>query len=389
MKMEKINVLHVADKLSTGESTIHGVTQLFAWWFPEYNHKRYNVSLCSLREKDRAGEFVESLGIRTHYLNRGKFDPRTLTDLWGLVMREDIQILHLHGYGAGTFGRLCALVLGIPVIIHEHMYDEYMPLYQRLADRALGKFTARGIAVSASVRDFMVRDRSIPENLVEVIYNGAPMKLFSRAGREESQSWKSRLGIPQDHLVVGIVGRLNKIKGHTYFLQAAKEVLDEFQPVTFLVVGDGELMEPLKELSRDLGIENRVVFMGYSDSVSSILKEVDVKVISSISEGIPLTLFEAMNAGCPVVSTDVGGIKEILEEGKTGFLTPPKDPIALAEKILILLKENTLRESMSAAAKEASRNYDVSRNVRKFEAIYEELISNGARKSLTMKKRSV
>jgi glycosyltransferase involved in cell wall biosynthesis len=387
--MERINVLHVADKLSLGGSTIHGVTQLFAWWFPEYNNERYNVSLCSLREKDKAGEFVESLGIQTYYLERGKFDPRTVIDLWKLVRREEIQILHLHGYGSGTFGRLCALFEGIPAIIHEHMYDAHMPIYQRWVDRTLGKFTARGIAVSSSVRDFMVYDRSIPEEIVEVIYNGASMKMFTTKNIGKNGSYKSRLGIPEDHLVVAIVGRLHKIKGHVYFLQAAKKILDDFRKVTFLVVGDGELMEPLKEKSQELGIEERVVFMGYSDSVSSVLQEVDIKVISSISEGIPLTLFEAMNAALPVVSADVGGIKEILEEGKTGFLVPPKDPDALAEKILLLLTDYKLRLSMSTAAKEAARKFDVSRNVRKFESIYEELIRKGARKILTAKKRGV
>jgi glycosyltransferase involved in cell wall biosynthesis len=387
--MEMINVLHVADKLSLGGSTIHGVTQLFAWWFPEYNRERYNVSLCSLREKDKAGEFVESLGIHTYYLNRGKFDPRTVIDLWKLVRREDIQILHLHGYRAATFGRLCAFLVRIPVIIHEHMQDVNMPIYQRLADKLLGRFTARGIAVSASVRDFMINDRSIPENLVEVIYNGAPMKMFAEKSMGEDDNYKSRLGIPEDHRVVAIVGRLHKVKGHEYFLQAAKKVLEDYQKVTFLVVGDGELMEPLKEMSRDLEIEDRVVFMGYSDSVSKVLQEVDIKVISSISEGIPLTLFEAMNAALPVVSTDVGGIKEILEEGKTGFLVPPKDPDALAEKVLLLLNEKELLQNMSVAAKEASRKFDVSSNVRKFETIYEELVTKGARKSLTVKKRGV
>lgn len=387
--MERINVLHVADKLSLGGSTIHGVTQLFAWWFSEYNRERYRVSLCSLRERDKAGEFVESLGIQTYYLSRGKYDPRTFSDLLGLIKREDVQLLHLHGYGAATFGRMSALAVGIPAVIHEHMYDPKIPVYQRLADRLLRRFTAHGIAVSRSVREFMVNDRSIPQDLVEVIYNGAPMKMFATSPKSGPDSWKTRLEIPQENLVVAIVGRLHPIKGHTYFLQAAQKVLEDFQQVTFLVVGDGELMEQLKQESRELAIEDQVIFMGYCDSVSSVMKEVDVKVISSLSEGIPLTLFEAMNAGLPVVSTDVGGIKEILEEGRTGFLTPPQDPVALAEKILLLLKEGELRRTMSAAAKEASHQYDVTRNVRKFEAIYEELTRKGSRRSLFLKKDRV
>jgi glycosyltransferase involved in cell wall biosynthesis len=375
--MNKINVMHVADKLSLGGSTKHGVAQLFTWWFPEYNTERYNVSLCSFRTRDKAGEDMENLGIQTFYLGRGKFDLRALLDLVKVVRRENIQVLHLHGYGACTFGRICGRITRIPAIVHEHMEDANIPFYQRLADRVLSKSTTYAIAVSNSVKRFMIEDRSVPEERMEILYNGAPLHFFYTNGQQTSGSWKEKLNIPENHLVVGIVGRLHLIKGHTYFLQAAQKVLQEYKNVTFLVVGDGELMKELKEESGRLGIDEKVIFMGYCDNVASVLKEVDIKVISSLSEGIPLTLFEAMAAGCPVVSTDVGGIKEILDDGVTGFLTPSKEPQAQAEKILLLLKDDALRERMSKAAKAASRQYNVTSNVRQFEKIYDKVLNRG------------
>jgi glycosyltransferase involved in cell wall biosynthesis len=376
----KKNILHVVDKLSAGGATIHGVTQLFSWWFPKFDRERYNIILCSLRDRDRAGEYLESFGIHVYYLRRGKYDPRILTDIIRLMEKEDVDLLHLHGYAAATFGRLAAKIRQIPTIIHEHMYDSRIPGYQKLADQLLSSETTLGIAVSQSVKDFLVKDRFLHAAQVEIIYNGAPSIFTHGKGNGhnlhcvDADPWKKQLKIPPADKVVAIVGRLHPIKGHTYFLQAAKKVLEEFTEATFLVIGDGELMEVLQDESRALNIQEKVVFMGYCTDVASVLKEVDIGVIASISEGIPLTLFEAMAAGVPVVSTDVGGIKEILENGKTGYLVASQDVNGLAEKIKTLLRDPNLRDEMGKAASDKVRCYDVANNVRAFEAIYDRLL---------------
>jgi glycosyltransferase involved in cell wall biosynthesis len=372
--MDKKIILHVADKLSKGGATKHGVTQLLEWWFQEFDRSRFEVILCSLRGREKAGEFFENLGFKVVYLGRGKFDPRTLTDLLNLVRSEKVDVLHLHGYGAANFGRLVSLLSGKPVVVHEHITDPYMPGYQRIADRLLSAKTDYAIAVSESVKDFMVKDRGISPDLVEVVYNGARQKpLAPDAAAAARQGWRQRLGIPETSLVAATVGRLNTLKGHTYFLQAAQEVLQVCPDITFLVVGDGDLMETLKEQSRALGIAEQVVFMGYCDDVPSLMYAVDIKVISSLAEGVPLTLFEAMTAGCPVVSTDAGGIREVLPNGEAGFVTPLKDPQALAEKILLLAQDDRLRQQMGDAARQVALTHDVANNVRRFEAIYEQL----------------
>jgi glycosyltransferase involved in cell wall biosynthesis len=381
--MDKINVLHIADKLSLGGSTIHGVSQLFSWWFPIFNHDRYDVRLCSLRSRDKAGEYLEGVGIQVYYLGRKKYDPRILLDLLSLVKKQDFQILHLHGYASCTFGRVLARLAGLPAVVHEHMYDANIPSYQRWADRVLSGSTAWSIAVSHSVKDFLVRDRSVPNQKVEIIYNGAPLSFFRGSPTPLSLEasltigWKEKLGIPAEDRVVAIVGRLHPVKGHTYFLQAAQRVLKDYPRVTFVVVGDGELMEPLIQESQQLAIAHKVIFMGYCQDVPGLLREVDIKVIASLSEGIPLTLFEAMAAACPVVSTQVGGIGEILQDGYTGYLVPPRDPAALAGPIIRLLCDPALRQAMSSAACQTAQKFDVSNNVRQFEALYERLIGQG------------
>lgn len=368
-----INVLHVSDKLSVGDATLHGVTRLFSWWIPRFDKKRFNVSACSLRKRDKAAEYLESQGIKVFCLGRGKFNPLTLFDLIKIVKKNDIHILHLHGYGATNFGRVISILTGTSSIVHEHMFDKGIPFYQKWIDRILRGVTPYAIAVSKSVKEFLVIYRAIPAERVKVIYNGVPLEIF-RESSSSTNDWKSTLNIPGTHKVVVIIGRLHPIKGHCYFLEAAQKVLSDFKEATFLVVGDGELMSTLQEQSKNLGIADKVIFMGHCDDIPSLLHEIDIKVISSLSEGVPMTLFEAMAAGCSVVASDVGGLGEVIKDGETGFLVPSKNPKALAEKILLLLNDDALLKTMGERAKELSQQYDISNTVRQFEKLYEEIL---------------
>ena len=367
-----INVLFVADKLTLGGATIHGVTRLFSWWIPLFNKSRYNVSLCCLRTRDVAGDFLEKKDINVIYLGRGKFNPLTLIDLIKIIKASEINILHLHGYSSTNFGRIASLVTGIPCIVHEHLFDKGIPFYQKWADCFLGRITPYAIAVSGLVKDFLVNSRSVSAEKIKVIYNGIPLETFSDISSE--RNWKLKLNIPESHKVVAIIGRLHPIKGHCYFLEAAQQILRKYKDVTFLVVGDGDLLSTLQEQSRYLCITANVVFMGYCDDIPSLLHEVDINVISSLLEGGPLTLFEAMAAGCVTVSTDTIGLKDTIKEGENGFLVSPKDTEAITEKVLLLLNDDCLLSNMRKMARELSRQYDISDTVRQFEEYYKTIL---------------
>ncbi len=378
MGTRKINVLHLSDKLTVGDAHMHGVTRLFSWWIPEYDRSRFNVMAGSLRGRDLAGEHLESLGIRVFYLGRSKFDPRTLIDLLRLIARERIDILHLHGYGATTFGRVCTLLRGIPSIVHEHMFDPGIPIYQRFADQVLAGATTRAYAVSASVKDFLVGYRAVPAERIETVYNGVPMHAFDDGtdlNRDRGRAaWRLALGIPESHKVIATVGRLHPIKGHRYFLDAARRVLERYDEVSFVIVGDGDLMGSLKEQVERLGIGSKVHFLGHASNVQEILSGVDIKVISSLSEGVPLTLFEAMASMCAIVATEVGGLGEVLVDSETAFLVPSQDSEAIADRLLPMLKDPELLRRMQGEARRAVEEFDLAGAVRKFERAYEGLV---------------
>src|SRR6266496_1550732 len=134
MSPRALNVLQVCDHLGWEGSRMHGVKRLFSWMIPRFDPSRFKVSLVSLRKKDLSEETLEAQGVDITYLHRSKFDPLTLRDLLAVIDRQEIDILHLHGYGATTFGRLAAAIRGIPTILHEHANLTDTPWFQKVAD---------------------------------------------------------------------------------------------------------------------------------------------------------------------------------------------------------------------------------------------------------------
>ena len=159
---------------------MHGVKRLFAWMIPRFDPARFEVSLVSLRKKDLSEETLDALGIDITYLHKSKFDPSTLPALLKIIDRKKIDVLHLHGYGATTFGRMAAAMRGIPAILHEHANLTDTPWFQKIADRLLERYTDIAIAVSKSTADFVIKARLVQPEKVKVVYLGAPHEEFSR-----------------------------------------------------------------------------------------------------------------------------------------------------------------------------------------------------------------
>jgi len=370
-----VPVLHVCDKFGVRGSSIHGVSRLFSWWFPRYDRERYSPSLVGLKHPEPATDWLAGQGVPVHHLRRGRFDPRILGDLVALVRARGARVLHVHGYAAADFGRLAARATGARLVLHEHFADPRMPRYQAVADRLLSRLTHGAIAVSGSTRDFLVRERFVPADRVRLIWNGAPLDEFAPVAPERALALRAELGLPGDALVVGSIGRLSAQKGHAHLLDAAAILLPRHPRARVLVVGDGDLGPGLRERARQLGIADRTVFTGHRADVAELLGVLDVFCISSLYEGTPLALFEAMAARKAVVSTAVDGCREVLVDGESGLLVPPADPAALAAALERTLADAALRERLAGAAREASRRYDVRACVASMQAFYDELLA--------------
>jgi glycosyltransferase involved in cell wall biosynthesis len=254
-----------------------------------------------------------------------------------------------------------------------------MPAYQGLADRLLSRLTDRAIAVSGSTRDFLVRERHVPASRVRLIWNGAPLAEFAPVAAEVALATRRELGLPAKAPVVGSIGRLSEQKGHRYLLDAAARVLALRKDACFLIVGDGDQMEPLRRQAQALGIASSVVFAGHRTDVRALLGALDVFCISSTYEGTPLALFEAMAAGKAIVSTAVDGCREVLEDGGTGLLVPPRDPDALSVALRRCLDDAELRASLARRARESSARYDIDACVAQMQDLYDEILAERSR----------
>ena len=350
---------------------MHGVKRLFSWMIPRFDSAGFNVSLLSLRKRDLSEEPLEALGIDITYLERSKFDPMTLPALLKVVDRKQPDILHMHGYGATTFGRLVAAVRGIPTILHEHANLTDTPWFQKVADRLLEPYTDIAMAVSKSTAEFVIQARQIPASKVKVVYLGAPVEEFGRPrSPEEIAAARAELGLRADEFVAGTITRLHDSKGNSYLVDAAARVVAARPGVRFVLVGEGPLRSDLEAQAARLGLGDRFVFAGFQRDAARTLSAFDLTVFPSLWEGTPLTAFEALAAGKPIVATDADGLVDILADGHDAVIVPKANADALAEKIVWLIDRPEERARLSAAAYESGQGYDIGAFVRKMERLY-------------------
>jgi glycosyltransferase involved in cell wall biosynthesis len=372
----RLNVLQVCDHLGWEGSRMHGVKRLFSWMIPRFDQTRYNVALVSLRKKDLSEETLESMGIDITYLHKSKFDPATLTALLKVIDRQQTDILHLHGYGATTFGRLAGWMRGIPTILHEHANLTGTPAsptwVTRVADRVLAPATDISIAVSKSTADFVVTERQMPADRVKVVYLGVPLEEFSRPrDADEIAAARRELGAAPDECVVGTVTRLHDSKGNVYLVDAARTVLAARPKTRFYLFGEGPLRPALEARAQALDLGDRFVFGGFTRDVARTVSAFDVEVFPSLWEGTPLTVFEALAMGKPIVATDADGLVDVLTHQKDALIVPKRNADALAAAIVSLIDEPELRADLSARARLTGQQYGIAAFVRKMERLYD------------------
>jgi glycosyltransferase involved in cell wall biosynthesis len=350
---------------------MHGVKRLFAWMIPRFDRSRFEVSLVSLRKRDLSEETLDALGIDITYLEKSKFDASTLPALLRVIDRKQIDILHLHGYGATTFGRIAAAMRGLPVVLHEHANLTSTPWFQKIADRVLERYTDLAIAVSQSTAEFVIGARLVRPDRVRVVYLGAPVDEFSQARTaEEVEAIRRELGVAPGQPAIGTVTRLHDSKGNEYLVRAARTVLDARPNARFFLYGEGPLRPALEAEAASLGLGDRFVFGGFVKDVARVLAAFDISVFPSLWEGTPLTLFEALAAARPIVATDADGLVDVLTAHRDALIVPKRDAGALARRIIELIDNPDRRRELAVHARATARHYDIDAFVKKMERLY-------------------
>jgi glycosyltransferase involved in cell wall biosynthesis len=238
--------------------------------------------------------------------------------------------------------------------------------------KTISLFSDRVIFVSKFTRDKFRMVSKIDGRKSVIVYNGINIEEYKEPTDIERK--KREIGIKKDESIIGNVASLFPVKGQIYFLAAAKEVIKEFPKVKFLIIGEGWIEDKLKEEADKLGITSHVEFLGFRNDVKELLNIMDMFVLPSLSEGLPFSLLEAMACRIPVIATKVGGIPEIIDDGMNGFLVPPADPEALAEKIKCLLEDPIGADRLAQRGYEKIELFDIQSMLKAYEEIYSGLI---------------
>jgi len=280
---------------------------------------------------------------------------------------QRIALLHTGQLYPNIFGLPAAALAGVPVrISNRRNLSAGKTLAQRAAQRLAQRFAHRIIANSEAAAECL-RAEGIPAHRVSLIRNGVDANRFA----------------PVQHLRrprrVVTIGNLRPVKGHDVIIDAAPLVLRQFPDATFRLVGDGPLLGGLRARAKDRGVDQSLTFVGHRDDIAAQLWASDIFVLPSRSESLPNAVLEAMAAGLPVIATAVGGIEEILEDGRTGLLVAPSDPTALADRICQLMAAPALAQALGIAARaEVTERYSFPRMVGAFDDVYRtELQSRG------------
>jgi len=362
-------LLHVIDHLGSGGAQ---ETLLSLLKYPDC--RRFHVEVATLYGQGHYWETFRQLAVPVHSLSPHKYAPLYLPKLFHLLKTGKFDLIHCHLTAANIIAKPLAAALGVPLIFNYDQNDMYrmQQKMRLLLDRLANLITDHIVAVSASTRDFLVLREMVPAEKITVIYNGVDLERFQPATDAASRvTWRNKWGLPKDAPVVAGVGRLRLQKNFPLFLRVAKEVLKDLREVCFAIAGEGPERNNLERLARDLGIANRVYFLGYVSDMKELYAAIDLLLMTSHSEGTPLTVLEAMAMGVPVVAARVDGMAEVLEDEVDAYLVPPGDLSLFARRTCRLLQDKlTAQQFVQSGLEKVRRHYSAMSMVQQVEAVY-------------------
>jgi len=333
------------------------------------------VVLCLYREGEFAKE-LESVGVPIQVIGvPRKFGFGGYRLVFRAIRQARPDILHCHLLEGCWYGLPSGWLARVPIrIAHLQNCHWYLPLKLRLFDRFVFQFGHAALGCSKAVLKFYKEKMRYPEQKLYLVYNGIDVNRFKDLPSKNEA--RQLLGLQQDEIVVATVASLTPQKGHEFLIRAIPKIVAAFPRVRFLFVGDGVLRSDLEFLANNLGVREHIQFMGKRFDVPKILAASDIFVLPSLWEGFGIALVEAGLSGIPAVASRIDGIVEVIEDGKSGILVPPKDTEALAEAILTLIQRPDLRHQMGRVAREVClARFDISAIARYVLSIYEELLS--------------
>jgi glycosyltransferase involved in cell wall biosynthesis len=316
---------------------------------------RYRFLFVCLDELGTLGEELRNEGFPVHVLGRRPgLDLRCTYRLASLLRREHVDVIHAHQYTPFFYGITARMLCRRAAVLfteHGRHFPDYPRRKRMLANRLLLRRRDRVVAVGEAVRRALMANEGIPTEWIEVVYNGVNLTPFVAADHDRA-ALRREIGVGRDDLIIIQVARLDYLKDHATAVRTLGHIVRRRPDARLVLVGEGPELDKIKEQVRQAGLEGNVRLLGLRKDVARLVAAADVFLLTSISEGIPLTLIEAMGAGLPVVATGVGGVGEVVEDGATGLLAPSGDDAALAGHVLRLAEDRALAARMGQRGRE-------------------------------------
>ncbi len=369
-----VKVLRILNRFNVGGPT-HNATYLTKFLSPEYETKliagkkldseasseyilkKYSIDYFIVKNMNRSLNLVK--------------DIKAFIEIRRIIKEYKPDIIHTHASKSGALGRLAAISLKVPIIIHTfhgHVFHSYFGKLKSymyvLIERYLAKKSSAIIAISDLQKKEISKDfRICPPEKISVIPLGFDLDKFQKNVVEDRSAFRNEFMLSDDLIAIGIIGRLTSIKNHELFIKSIHQVLPMIKNrIKVFIVGDGEDKEDLLNLSRSLNLsfgtinkknKNALIqFISWRSDMTAVYAGLDIVALTSLNEGTPVTLIEAQAAKKPIVSTDVGGVRDIVTKDKTGLISDSKDINGFTNNLKKLIENKDLRDSLGAAGYE-------------------------------------
>ncbi len=384
MNRKKIKVLEIVTRLNIGGPAVNVIyiTALL-------DKNNFDVCLVSGKESEFEGNMFylcEQMNVKpllVPQLQRElnlKNDLTALLKLIKIILKFKPDIIHTHTAKAGALGRLAGILCFKKNIIHTfhgHIFDGYFsPLKTKIfhcIEIFLSRFTKRIISVSETQRKIFKELKLGDFTKIICVPLGLQLDEFKNAVSLRLDM-RNKFGFKENTIVISIIARIVQIKNHSLLIDAVNLLSEKFTDFKIVIVGDGDMRDEIVNKIQSLKLEKYFLFAGFTKELAGYYGMSDIVVLTSNNEGLPTVIIEAQAAGIPVISTNVGGVRDLIIENETGILAPAQNKEILAEKIFTLCSDSGLRKKLGIAGqKHALKNFSVQRLIYNFEKLYGEL----------------
>ena len=365
----KIKILHLIISLEVGGAQ-HGLLL----GLPRFDADRYEHVICSIMDRMQMAAQFRQAGIEVRTLGlRRKTDLAVVLRLRSLLKQLRPDILHTYLLHSNVLGRIVGKLVGVPVIIGSERTIGQARRWGRLATRLTNPLTDAVEVNSETGARAIEHDLGVSPDKIEVVRSGIDPDAYR--GSLDRVKIRSELGLNDDQHLVLYVGRLRAVKGVEYGIRAFASAIAQHENMHMALAGEGEQLSYLRNLVTELGISEKVTFLGVRNDLPDLFSAADSVLMPSLNEGFPRTALEAMAAGKPVIATRVGGTPEAIIDAETGILVPPMDVGAMANALVKLVGDAGLQARLGSAGRQRARqNYSVDNYVARLDGLYRQLL---------------